>query len=84
MDTFTVCKGVRNAEDLSWENEQAVWNHDKDARIETVYLPSAREFDTVSSTRVRKALQAGASIEGLVPEKALEAIRQAYAQKENN
>ena len=81
LDTFTVCKGVRNAEDLAWENEQAVWNKDKDGRIETVYLPSDPKFEEVSSTRVRRALKEGTPIDGLVPDKARDAILSAYAAK---
>ena len=83
LDTFTVCKGVRNAEDLAWENEQAVWNRERDGRIETVYLPSDPAFADVSSTRVREALRNGGSVDGLVPEKAKTAIEQAAKQNLN-
>ena len=59
---FTVCKGIRNAEDLDWENRQAVWNHEQENRIETVYLPASDSFREFSSTRARRAIEAGEDI----------------------
>ena len=75
---FHILKGIRNAEDLAYENLQADWNHDKDPRIETIYLPSRKELEGISSTSVRNNLERGQSIREFTGPVLEKLIKQAY------
>ncbi len=75
-----IVKGFRGADDLAYEREMADYNL-RHGGVETVFLPAEAGEETVSSTRVREALAAGAPLSGLVPAAAIEAVRQAYRAK---
>lgn len=54
-----IVKGVRNTEDFVYEQEMAIFNHNRNPLTETVYLPAYGEMCAVSSTAVRKMLLEG-------------------------
>ena len=60
-------KGVRSAEDLSYELNMAAWNRDHAPDIETLLLPTKKELAHISATLVRSCLSEGEPINDLVP-----------------
>lgn len=74
-----VCKGYRNTTDYFYEMRMAEWNREHNPRFHTELLPSEAKYEGHSSTRVREALEAGESLEGLVHPNALPLILEAYA-----
>ena len=74
VDASVIVKGVRNETDYLYEQKHALWNRGHNPRAETVYLPADEALGDVSSTRVRRAIGAGESLEGLVPEEIVSLI----------
>lgn len=72
----TVIKGIRNAEDLSYELEMADYNRIRG--VETILLPSSPEYKHISSTEVRCRLDAGEPLSGLVTPKAEALLREIW------
>ena len=60
-------KGVRNADDLTYELKLAAWNRAYAPDLETVLLPAKEELAFLSSTLLRERLAAGADIDAFVP-----------------
>ena len=79
VDASVIVKGVRSETDYLYEQKHALWNRGHNPRAETVYLPADERLDDVSSTRVRRAIEAGEPLEGLVPAQAL-ALMTAFLQ----
>ena len=69
-----IVKGVRNQEDFCYEQEHALWNRAHNARAETVYLPADPACDGISSTLARDLLEAGKSLDGILPEAVIQWI----------
>ena len=67
VDASVIVKGVRNQTDYLYEQKHALWNRGHNPRAETVYLPADEQYDAVSSTRVRAAIEQGEPLDGLVP-----------------
>lgn len=61
-----IVKGIRNENDLAYELKQAYYNKARNARAETMYLPSSPEYVNVSSTLVREKLANNDTLDGLV------------------
>ncbi len=61
-----VCKGYRNETDLAWEREQDEWNRAHDPKFRTVLYRADEKYANLSSTEVRRRLDCGEPIEGLV------------------
>ena len=78
-----IVKGVRNAADRAYEEAMAAYNLDRGG-VATVLLPTGEGLSDVSSTAVRSALREGRSLLGLVPEKAAEAMTEAYKNMEKS
>lgn len=58
LGACAIVKGIRNSEDLEYEQKMAVYNHEHYPDAETLYLPSYGLSD-VSSTRLRAAISRG-------------------------
>lgn len=69
-----IVKGVRNDDDLAYERIQEEWNLEHGG-YPTEYLQASKDLASVSSTLVRQKLEAGESLDGLVPKKVEEFIR---------
>lgn len=69
-----IIKGYRTELDLPWELEQAEWNK-KHGGFDTELWKCREGLEEVSSTRVREALDSGASVENLLPKPVAEYIR---------
>ena len=61
-----IIKGYRTEADLPWEHEQAEWNK-AHGGYETELWKCESEYESISSTAVRAALDESESIEDLVP-----------------
>ena len=53
ISASAIVKGIRNGEDLAYENEMARYNLEKNPRAITLYVPSDPRVELVSSTLVR-------------------------------
>ena len=62
-----IVKGVRNEADYAYEQKHALYNRAHNPRAETLYLPADPAYDHISSTLVRERIEAGESIEDIVP-----------------
>ena len=69
-----IVKGYRDEKDLEWENYQAEYNKEHGG-FETVLLQCRAELAHVSSTLVRRRLDAGEEIDDLVSEGVAEFIQ---------
>lgn len=67
VDASVIVKGVRNETDYLYEQKHALWNRSHNPRAETVYLPADESLGDVSSTRVRRAIEAGEPTDALLP-----------------
>lgn len=65
-DIEKIVKGYRTDADLPWEHEQAEWNK-KHGGYETELWKCESKYESISSTAVRAALDAGEDISALVP-----------------
>ncbi len=70
-----IVKGVRNEQDRAYENEMAAYNLARNPRARTELWQAADDFEDISSTRVRAAIQAGDALDGLLPVAVLELLR---------
>lgn len=62
-----IVKGVRNGQDLAYEQEMAAYNLSKNPRAKTVFLKACEAHATLSSTRVREQLKKGRVPSDLLP-----------------
>jgi len=67
-------RGVRGASDLDAEETLAALNRQIDASVETVFLPAAPAYRTVSSSAVRELARYHAPLTGFVPDRILEDV----------
>jgi pantetheine-phosphate adenylyltransferase len=63
-----IIKGVRNDVDLVYEEEMARANLARNPRAVTEFWQASSGLGDVSSTRVREAMERGASLVGLLPD----------------
>lgn len=71
IDACAIVKGIRNEDDLAYEQNMARWNKEKNPRAETLYLPCDDALSEISSTAVRALIEQGKTPEGLVADAAL-------------
>jgi pantetheine-phosphate adenylyltransferase len=62
-----IVKGYRNDTDLEYEKKQANWNKEHGG-YDTLLLKCRPELASISSTKVREALDKGDDLGGLLPE----------------
>lgn len=65
-----IVKGVRNSDDLEYENKMAVFNLSKNPNAHTVYFNSAEGLESFSSTAFRTAEDKDASVNKYIAENA--------------
>ena len=75
LDACAIVKGVRNRDDYEYEQEMAVFNHERNPHCETVYLPSYGKMTEISSTLARRLILEGKSTDGVLADGASEYIR---------
>ena len=69
-------KGVRNETDRAYENEMAAYNLAKNPRARTELWQAADDFEDISSTRVRDAMEKGLPLQDLLPAPVLARLRE--------
>ena len=66
-DCGCILRGIRDANDLSYETKMEALNLRLAPRIQTIYMAASPLYAHVSSSAVKELCAYGASIEGLVP-----------------
>ncbi len=74
LKACAIVKGVRNTEDFEYEQDMAVFNHDRNPITETVYLPAYGDIAEISSTIARKLISSGGSLDGILAPEAIDYI----------
>ena len=77
LKVTAIVKGIRTAADLEYEMIHARWNKAHNDRAETLFIPADESLTAVSSTEVRRLIDAGEldMLQGIVSESALEYLK---------
>lgn len=75
-DAPNLLRGIRSYTDLTYEQPTSLINRHLNDQIETVYLHSYPETIHISSTIIREVIKYGGKLEGLVPEKIVDFIKE--------
>ena len=68
IGTPYLLRGIRNDDDMVYENEYARLTHEIDKSIEFIYIKASDEFKFISSTKIDEMARSGKDISKLVPE----------------
>jgi len=71
-----VLRGIRAISDYEYELQMALMNRRLAPDIETIFMMPAEKFSYVSSRLVKEVFRLGGSVEGLVPERVLEKLKE--------
>ena len=74
LKAVAIVKGVRNTEDYEYEQDMAIFNHDRNPVTDTLYLPSYGAISDISSTYARSLIDSGAPLDGVLAPEAIEYI----------
>lgn len=74
LKAVAIVKGVRNTEDFEYEQDMAVFNHNRNSVTETIYLPAYGDVVDISSTLARSLLDSGELLEGILAPEAIDYI----------
>ena len=69
-----IVKGYRNAVDLEYEKNMAIFNEEKYPECKTVLLKAEDDLVDMSSTYIRDLIVHGKNLDGLIPEAAVNVI----------
>lgn len=75
VGAHVMIRGLRAIGDFEYEFEMAMMNKRLAPDVESVYMMSTLEWQFLSASRVKEVVQLGGSIEGLVPEHVVKALR---------
>lgn len=70
-----IVKGYRNNVDLEYEKNMAKFNEEHYPEAKTILLKSAEGLGDLSSTEVRECIKKRVSIDGLIPQEAIDIIK---------
>ena len=70
----TLVRGVRSEADVNYELQMAHMNKELDSDIETIFLPTNKQYSFVSSSLIKEVLKFGADVKNLVPKEVLKAL----------
>ena len=73
-----IVRGIRAVSDYEYELQMALMNRRQEPRIETVFMMAAEAYSYVSSRLVKEVYHLGGTIEGLVPARVEERMREKY------
>ena len=74
-DTYIYVRGVRNAVDFEYENDDFFASRDLDKEMITVYIPAEQNLMHVSSSLVKNCIALEKPYESYVPKAVYEAIK---------
>lgn len=63
-----IIKGLRAISDFEYEFQMALTNHALSCEIETLFIPTSKDYMFLSSSIVKEIAHYGGSLDGLVPE----------------
>lgn len=69
-----IIKGIRAVSDFEYEFQMALTNNALHPDIETLFIPSNKDYMFLSSSIVKEIAKYGGSLQGLVPEKLIPVI----------
>lgn len=78
-----IVRGIRNDADREYEKKLAMSMSEYDKDFETIFIEADEQFENISSTLVRKKLESGESLDGVVADAAIERLVQIYNSKNN-
>ncbi|MBQ7293000.1 MAG: pantetheine-phosphate adenylyltransferase [Clostridia bacterium] len=70
-----IIKGVRTIKDFKYEQIQAYYNKEHNPQAETLYLPADPKLKRVSSTMVRKMIDGGKKLDGILMPTAIKMLK---------
>ena len=76
LKAVAIVKGVRNSDDFEYEQEMAIFNHDRNPITETVYLPAYSNFADISSTYARNLIDEKLPLDGILAIEAIDYIKE--------
>ena len=76
LKAAAIVKGVRNTEDFEYEQDMAVFNHDRNPVTETIYLPAYANLADISSTFARKLIDEKLPLDGVLASDAIKYIEE--------
>lgn len=76
LKAVAIVKGVRNTEDFEYEQDMAVFNHDRNPVTETIYLPAYSDLADISSTYARKLIDEKHPLDGVLASDAIKYIEE--------
>lgn len=76
-----IVKGLRNADDLEYENKMAAFNADKNPRAHTLYLSASHDMEEVSSTAFRFLCENEGATDKYIAPEAREYVKKLLAAK---
>lgn len=68
VDAHVIIKGIRAMSDFEYEFQMALTNHALSHEIETLFIPTSKDYMFLSSSIVKEIARYGGSLDGLVPE----------------
>lgn len=74
-------RGIRNANDFSYEFDLSLMNHNLNGDIETLFIPTEQRYSIVKSSSIKELALFGGDISGMVPPIVVRAMQEKYAQK---
>jgi pantetheine-phosphate adenylyltransferase len=74
-----IVKGLRSVSDFEYELQMAHMNLRLNSEVETVFLPSGAETLALSSSIVKEIARLGGAVEGLVPDRVQQRLREKFA-----
>ncbi len=76
-----IVKGLRAVSDFEYELQMALMNRRLCGEVETVFLMTGAEYSYLSSSIVKEIARLGGSVEGLVPTRVEQRLRQKVAKQ---
>lgn len=78
VDATVIVKGIRAVSDFEYEFQMALTNHALSPEIETIFIPSSKDYMFLSSSLVKEVANYGGSLNGLVPEPLIPIINKRF------
>ncbi len=72
-------RGIRNANDFSYEFDLALVNHSLDDGIETLFVPTEQKYFTIRSSAIKELARYGGDVSKMVPPVVEEALKKKFA-----
>ncbi len=78
-DANVLLRGIRNANDFSYEFDLSLMNHNLNSSIETLFIPTDQKYVIVKSSSIKELAMFGGDISEMVPPLVAEAVYKKYS-----